>query len=506
MYENLMQSLTGIHDNSNSLIINFNNLQFSELSIHTFVTEMKKKNHPIFENIEITAAAAEGKAIARVATRVIFIGNAVPGDVADIQITKKQKKFFEGRAIKFHKYSEKRTLPKCLHFGVCGGCKWQHMEYTWQLHYKQQQVFDSLTRIAKVEFPAINPIIGSKEIFNYRNRLDFSFSNKKWLTNEEIEGGEEFTDRNALGFHIPGTFDKVLDISECHLQGEISEKIRSFVREFARANNYVFFDIKVQAGFLRTLTIRTSSTGEIMVILQFFKDQADAREELMNAIAENFPQITSLIYFINPKGNDTFHDLKVNVVKGRDYIFESMENLQFKIGPKSFYQTNSTQAYELYKVTREFANLNGTENVYDLYTGTGTIALFISKYAKKVIGIEMIAAAIEDAKENAKLNKIDNAEFFAADMKDIFNDAFIAKHGQPDVIITDPPRVGMHEDVVRCMARSGASKIVYVSCNPASQSRDLAILDEKYKIVKVQPVDMFPQTHHVENVVLLLLK
>ncbi len=290
------------------------------------------------------------------------------------------------------------------------------------------------------------------------------------------------------------------------MQGEISEKIRSFVREFARANNYVFFDIKVQAGFLRTLTIRTSSTGEIMVILQFFKDQTDAREELMNAIAENFPQITSLIYFINPKGNDTFHDLKVNVVKGRDYIFESMENLQFKIGPKSFYQTNSTQAYELYKVTREFANLNGTENVYDLYTGTGTIALFISKYAKKVIGIEMIAAAIEDAKENAKLNKIDNAEFFAADMKDIFNDAFIAKHGQPDVIITDPPRVGMHEDVVRCMARSGASKIVYVSCNPASQSRDLAILDEKYKIVKVQPVDMFPQTHHVENVVLLELK
>ncbi|HET6992797.1 MAG TPA: 23S rRNA (uracil(1939)-C(5))-methyltransferase RlmD, partial [Bacteroidia bacterium] len=386
------------------------------------------------------------------------------------------------------------------------GCKWQHMDYHWQLYYKQQQVFDALTRIGKVNFPEIIPILGSGEIFNYRNRLDFSFSNKKWLTTDEISGGEEFADRNALGFHIPGTFDKVLDISECHLQGELSEEIRKFVREFARANNYIFFDIKVQAGFLRTMTIRTSSTGEVMVILQFFRDQPDARDELLNAITGKFPQITSLIYFINPKGNDTFHDLAVHVHSGRDHIFEAMEELQFKIGPKSFYQTNSKQAYELYKVAREFAGLTGKENVYDLYTGTGTIALFIAKHAKKVVGIEMIAAAIEDAKENAELNNIHNTEFFAADMKDMFNDSFIAQHGKPDVIITDPPRAGMHEDVVRCIARSGASKVVYVSCNPASQARDLAILDENYKIMKVQPVDMFPQTHHVENVVLLELR
>lgn len=464
---------------------------------------MKKKNHPVFEKVEILAAAAEGKSVARVDTRVIFIANAVPGDVADIQITRKERKFFEGRAIRFHSYSDKRVEPKCKHFGVCGGCKWQHMDYHWQLFYKQQQVFDALTRIGKVEFPEIIPIIGSKEIFNYRNRLDFSFSNKKWLTIEEIEGGEEFVERNALGFHIPGTFDKVLDISECHLQGELSEDIRRFVREFVRANNYIFFDIKVQSGFLRTLTIRTSSIGETMVIFQFYIDQPDAREELLNAVAEKFPEITSLIYFINPKGNDTFHDLEVHVHSGRDHIFEAMEELKFKIGPKSFYQTNSVQAHELYKITREFAGLTGTENVYDLYTGTGTIALFIAKLAKKIIGIEMIAAAIEDAKQNAKLNNINNTEFFAADMKDLFNDAFIAQHGNPDVIITDPPRAGMHEDVARCIARSGAKKVVYVSCNPASQARDLAILNESYRIIKVQPVDMFPQTHHVENVVLL---
>ncbi len=464
---------------------------------------MKKKSHPIFENVEITAAAAEGKSIARVDTRVIFIGNAVPGDIADIQITKKHRRFFEGKAILFHKYSDKRVEPKCIHFGLCGGCKWQHMDYKWQLHYKQQMVFDAFTRIGKVEFPEMFPILGSKEIFNYRNRLDFSFSNKKWLTIEEINSGDEFTDRNALGFHIPGTFDKVLDISECHLQGTLSEDIRKFVRIHAQENNLSFFDIKVQSGFLRTITIRTSSTGDTMVIVQFYEDNEPAREKLLNAIAKQFPQITSLIYFINPKGNDTFHDLQVNVWKGNDHIFEAMEDLKFKIGPKSFYQTNSAQALELYKITRDFAGLTGTENVYDLYTGTGTIALFVAKKAKKVVGVEMIASAIEDAKQNAKLNGINNTEFFAADMKDMFNDTFIAQHGKPDVIITDPPRVGMHEDVVRCIAKSGANKVVYVSCNPGTQARDLAILDESYKIVKVQPVDMFPQTHHVENVVLL---
>ncbi len=464
---------------------------------------MKKKNHPIFEQVEITAAAAEGKAVARVDSRVIFIGNAVPGDVADIQITKKARRFLEGKAIKFHKFSDKRVQPRCIHFGVCGGCKWQHMDYHWQLHYKQQQVFDALTRIGKVEFPEMFPIIGSKEIFYYRNRLDFSFSNKKWLTVEEIGSGNEFADRNALGFHIPGTFDKVLDISECHLQGNLSEGIRQFVRELSRVKNYSFFDIKVQEGFLRTMTVRTASTGETMVIVQFYEDNEPARVELLNAMMNAFPEITSLIYFINPKGNDTFHDLKVNVWNGRDHIFEAMEDLRFKIGPKSFYQTNSAQAYELYKVTRDFAGLTGNEIVYDLYTGTGTIALFVARNAKKVVGVEMIASAIEDAKANAKLNNLSNTEFFAADMKDMFNEQFIAQHGKPDVIITDPPRVGMHEDVVRSMAKSGATKIVYVSCNPASQARDLMILDENYRIVKVQPVDMFPQTHHVENVVLL---
>jgi 23S rRNA (uracil1939-C5)-methyltransferase len=465
--------------------------------------QKKKKPQPVFEKVEIAAAAAEGKAVARVDNRVIFVANAVPGDIADIQITKKHRRFFEGRAVKFHHYSDKRITPRCIHFGTCGGCKWQHMDYTWQLHYKQQQVFDALTRIAKVEFPPLTPILGSKEIFNYRNRLDFSFSNKKWLTIEEIGSGNEFAERNALGFHIPGTFDKVLDISECHLQGTLSEEIRKFVREFSRERNSSYFDIKVQSGFLRTLTIRTASTGENMVIVQFYEDNEPERIALLDAMAEKFPQINSLIYFINPKGNDTFHDLEVHTWHGRDHIFEAMEDLKFKIGPKSFYQTNSAQAYELYKVTRDFAGLTGNENVFDLYTGTGTIALFVAKQAKKVVGVEMIAAAIADAKENARLNEISNTEFYAADMKDMFNEDFISKHGKPDVIITDPPRAGMHEDVVRCMAASGAKRIVYVSCNPASQARDLALLDEQYKIVKVQPVDMFPQTHHVENVTLL---
>ncbi len=464
---------------------------------------MSKKNHPIFENVEIIAAAAEGKALARVDNMVIFVPNAVPGDIADIQITKKQKKFYEGKAVRFEKYSDKRTQPQCEHFGLCGGCKWQHMDYKWQLFYKQQQVTDALTRIGKVEFPEVIPILGSKEIFNYRNRLDFSFSNKKWLTIEELTSQQEIPDHNALGFHIPGTFDKVLDINQCHLQGKLSEDIRKFVRDFSGKRKYDYFDIRIQAGFLRGLIIRTASTGEVMVIISFFKDDLKNREELLSAVSEKFPQITSLLYVINGKGNDTFNDLKVHTFSGRDYIFESMEELRFKIGPKSFYQTNSAQAYELYKVAREFAGLTGKENVYDLYTGTGTIALFVAKHAKKVVGIEMIEAAIEDAKQNAKLNNISNTEFFAADMKDMFNASFIAQHGKPDVIITDPPRAGMHEDVVHCLADSGAEKIVYVSCNPASQARDLALLDGKYRIVKVQPVDMFPQTHHVENVVLL---
>ncbi|MBI3509700.1 MAG: 23S rRNA (uracil(1939)-C(5))-methyltransferase RlmD [Bacteroidetes bacterium] len=480
---------------------------------------MKNFNSQVFEKVEITAAAAEGKSLARVDNRVIFISNAVPGDIADIRITRKQKKFFEGVATNFHRYSEKRTPPLCKHFGLCGGCKWQHLDYQWQLHYKRQQVIDAFSRIGKIQFPEVLPIIGSKEIYNYRNRLDFSFSNKKWLTIEEINSGETF-DRNALGFHIPGTFDKVLDLEECHLQGNNSEQIRKFVREFCSEKKYSFFDIRAQHGLMRTLTIRTAHTGEIMVIVQFFENDPEKRDELLSAIAEKFPQITSLMWVVNPKGNDTFNDLSIHTFSGRDHIFEKMpdrsarpdepfgrdtdgEDLQFKIGPKSFYQTNSAQAYELYKVAREFAGLTGKENVYDLYTGTGTIALFIAKLAKKVTGVELVPAAIADAKENAELNNIKNTNFFAADMKDIFTSAFMAENGKPDVIITDPPRTGMHEDVVRCMADSGAEKVVYVSCNPASQARDLALLDEKYSVEKVQPVDMFPQTHHVENVCLL---
>ncbi|HTL82922.1 MAG TPA: 23S rRNA (uracil(1939)-C(5))-methyltransferase RlmD [Bacteroidia bacterium] len=471
---------------------------------------MSKYKPTVFEKVEITAAAAEGKSLARVDNRVIFVSNAVPGDVADIRITGKKKKFFEGTAIHFHTLSDKRTKPECKHFGLCGGCKWQHLDYQWQLHYKQQQVIDAFTRIGKIKFPEVMPILGSKEIYNYRNRLDFSFSDKKWLTIEEIQSGKDF-DRKALGFHIPGTFDKVLDLEECRLQGELSERIRKFVREFTSDEDYPYFNIRDHHGMMRTLVIRTSSIGETMVIVQCFEERKEAREKLLNAIAEKFPEITSLMYVINPKGNDTFNDLEIHCFKGRDHIVESMDAstgaqrdaLRFKVGPKSFYQTNSAQAFELYKVARDFAGLTGTENVYDLYTGTGTIALFVARQAKKVVGVEWIEAAIADAKENAKLNNIHNTEFFAADMKDIFDDDFISKHGRPDVIITDPPRVGMHEDVVRKLVSSGAKKIVYVSCNPASQARDLAILDSAYEVTKVQPVDMFPQTHHVENVVLL---
>ncbi len=467
---------------------------------------MNIRNLPVFEKVEITAAAAEGKALARVNNMVVFIPNAVPGDIADIKITKKSRRFLEGVAVNFHSYSEKRVKPECVHFGTCGGCKWQFLDYKWQLDYKQQQVIDALVRIGKLEIPEVMPILGSKEIYNYRNRLDFGFSNKKWLTIEQIQSGEVFEDRGGLGFHISGAFDKVLDLQECHLQGGISEEVRKFVRAYTHKQGYPYFDIKDQHGIMRSLIVRTSSIGESMVIVQFFQNDHDAIQDVMGAINKQFPDITSLLYIVNPKGNDTFFDLEVHIFSGRDHMFEEMEGLRFRIGPKSFYQTNSAQAYELYKVARDFAGLTGTETVYDLYTGTGTIAQFVSAKAKKVIGIELVPTAIADAKQNASLNNISNCEFFASDMKDIFKASFIAEHGKPDVIITDPPRAGMHEDVTKCILDSGAAKIVYVSCNPASQARDMAILAEKYKVVKVQPVDMFPQTHHVENVVLLELK
>tara|TARA_Y100000588_G_scaffold24783_1_gene24753 strand:- start:4089 stop:5501 length:1413 start_codon:yes stop_codon:yes gene_type:complete len=467
----------------------------------------RKKSRKIFSNVLVTDAGAKGKSIAKAPDgRVIFISNAVPGDVVDIQTMKQRKAYYEGKAIKIHEYSPKRTEPVCKHFGTCGGCKWQNMHYDYQLEYKQREVVNNLQRLGKIELPEITPISGSKDIYFYRNKMEFSFSDSKWLTLKQIQSDEIIEDRNALGFHIPGMWDKILDIDKCHLQRDPSNAIRNGVKEFATQNNIPFFNTRNQEGLLRTLMIRTSSIGELMVLVQFFKDDQGPRELVMNYLKETFPEITSLLYVINEKGNDTIYDQEVLCYAGRDHIFEEMEGLKFKINAKSFYQTNSEQAYELYKITRDFAGLNGDETVFDLYTGTGTIAQFVAKKAKKVIGVEAVPDAITAAKENAQLNGIENVEFYVGDMKNVFNDAFIAQHGQPDVVITDPPRDGMHKDVVAQLIKIKADRIVYVSCNSATQARDLALLDEHYKVERVQPVDMFPQTHHVENVVLLKLK
>lgn len=464
----------------------------------------RKNKRVVFEDLQVTDAAAKGKSIAKAPDgRVVFIDNAVPGDVATIQTTKKRKGFYEGSAISFSKLSEKRTTPVCPHFGVCGGCKWQDMGYEHQLFYKQQEVEQNLKRIGKIELPPFIPILGSEKQYFYRNKMEFSFSDNKWLTLDQIRSGEMIENRNALGFHIPGMWDKILDLDICYLQPDPSNAIRDFVKAKAEELNLPFYNTRNQEGFLRTLMIRTSSTGETMVLIQFFHEDEDNRKLLMDAIADEFPDLTSLLYVINSKGNDTIYDQDVLTYFGRDHIFEEMEGLKFKINAKSFYQTNSTQAYELYKITRDFAGLSGNELVYDLYTGTGTIAQFVARNAAKVIGVEAVSDAITAAKENAKLNNIDNAEFYVGDMKKVFNDTFIATHGKPDVVITDPPRDGMHADVVVQLLNLGADKIVYVSCNSATQARDLALLDAKYKVTKVQPVDMFPQTHHVENVVLL---
>jgi 23S rRNA (uracil1939-C5)-methyltransferase len=464
----------------------------------------KKTKRVIFENIAVVDAGAKGKSIAKAPDgKVIFIGNAIPGDVVDIQTTKKRTSYYEGDAIKFHTLSERRTEPRCIHFGVCGGCKWQNMGYEHQLYFKEKEVENNLKRIGKVELPEITPILGSSKQYYYRNKMEFSFSDSRWLTLEEIKSGKEIENRNALGFHIPGMWDKILDLKECHLQAEPSNSIRLAVREFAIKNKLEFFNTKNQEGFLRTLMIRTTSTGELMVLIQFFKEDKLNRELLLDFLSERFPEITSLLYVINSKANDTLYDQDVICYKGRDHIFEEMESLKFKINAKSFYQTNSEQAYELYKITRDFAGLTGNELVYDLYTGTGTIAQFVAKQAKKVVGIESVPEAIEAAKENAQLNGIDNVDFFVGDMKKVFTEAFIQQNGIPDIIITDPPRDGMHKDVVQQILNVGPQKVVYVSCNSATQARDLALMDEMYKVVKTQAVDMFPQTHHVENVVLL---
>ncbi len=466
---------------------------------------MRRKNkRQVFENVEVIDAGAKGKTIGKAPDgRVIFLTNTVPGDVVDVQTTKKRKAYFEGVATKFHSLSDKRTKPECEHFGVCGGCKWQDMGYEHQLFYKQKEVENNLKRIGHLELPEIMPIKGSEKKYFYRNKMEFSFSDSRWLTLEEIQSDNQITDKNALGFHIPGMWDKILDINKCHLQEDPSNAIRLETKAFATKNNITFFNPRNQYGMLRTLMIRTSSIGEIMVLVQFYENEETKRLLLLEHLKTTFPEITSLLYVINPKQNDTIYDQEIRCYHGRDHIFEEMEGLKFKINAKSFYQTNSNQAYELYKITRSFAGLTGNELVYDLYTGTGTIAQFVAKNAKKVIGIESVPEAILDAKSNAENNKISNVDFYVGDMKNVFNEAFINAHGMPDVIITDPPRDGMHKDVVQQILNIAPQKVVYVSCNSATQARDLELMKTLYDVTKVQPVDMFPQTHHVENVVLL---
>ena len=460
----------------------------------------KKKSLPVLENITITDYAAEGKALARVNELVVFVPFAVPGDVVDLQVRRKKHSYCEAEIIRFIKYSERRVKPFCQHFGICGGCKWQNIPYDEQLRMKQKQVYDQLTRIGKVNLPEFNQILGSVKTQGYRNKLEFGCSNRRWLTQDEIASGSDFTQMNAVGFHITGAFDKILPIEKCWLMDDLQNKIRNAIRDYAYEHDIVFYDIRRQCGLLRDIMVRSSDTGEWMVLIQFHyeKDEDEViAKNLLQHIADCFPEITSLLYVNNQKGNDTFNDLNIEVFKGNDYIYETMDGLTFKVGAKSFYQTNTKQAYHLYSVVRDFANLTGNELVYDLYTGTGTIANFVSRYAKRVIGIEYVPEA------NSEINNISNTLFFAGDMKDILTESFISENGTPDIIITDPPRAGMHPDVVQTIIKTAPKRIVYVSCNPATQARDLSLLDNLYEVVAVQPVDMFPHTPHVENVVLL---
>jgi 23S rRNA (uracil1939-C5)-methyltransferase len=467
-----------------------------------------KKNikNPFYPNVTISDIGAEGKSLAKINDLIVFTTQAIPGDIVDLQVVKKKRRYQEARVVKIHEYSTLRAEPFCEHFGVCGGCKWQNLDYNEQLRYKQKQVEDQLQRIGKITIPEFFPILGSNHTTFYRNKLEFTFSNKRWLTESELYSESQIENKNALGFHIPGLFDKVLQINHCWLQPEPSNDIRNFIYNYAIDNGLSFFDIKKQEGFLRTLIIRTSSIGEVMVIVTFYYDNPEKRNMLLNSVKKEFPEITSLMYVVNQKGNDTITDQEVVLFSGLDHIREEMEGLMFKIGPKSFYQTNSGQAYELYKIAREFAALTGNETVYDLYTGTGTIANFIARNCKKVIGIEYVPEAIDDARINSEINQIGNSLFFAGDIKNMLNSEFIGEHGKPDVIITDPPRSGMHEDVIKAIIEAAPGRIVYVSCNPATQARDLNLMSEDYKVGKVQPVDMFPHTHHVENVVLLIKK
>jgi 23S rRNA (uracil1939-C5)-methyltransferase len=464
----------------------------------------RRNKKMLFKNLKVIDTGAKGKSVAKTPDgRVVFIADAVPGDIVNVETFKKRKNYYEGKITQVIEYSEKRVEPKCSYFGTCGGCKWQNMSYEHQLFFKQKEVENNLKRIGKIEIPLIQPIMGSENEYYYRNKMEFSFSDSKWLTLDQIQSEMIIENKNALGLHIPGMWDKVLDISECHLQLEPSNSIRNFIKSKAEELLLPFFNTRNQNGLLRTLMIRTSSNGEIMVLIQFYKDDKTKREELMNAIANNFPEITSLLYVINSKANDTLYDQDIICHSGRDHIFEEMEELKFKINAKSFYQTNSGQAFELYKVVRDFANLSGDELVYDLYTGTGTIAQFLSKEAKNIVGIESVPEAIDAAIENTKMNAIDNIKFKVGDMKKVLNREFIEENGVPDLVVTDPPRDGMHKEVVNQLIELAPNKIVYVSCNSATQARDLALLDHTYEVKKIQPVDMFPQTHHVENVVLL---
>lgn len=466
----------------------------------------KKKELPRYNNVEITAIAAEGKSLARIDDKVVFVPFVVPGDIVDLQVKRKKNSYMEAVAVNIHEYSPLRTEPVCSHYGVCGGCKWQCLKYEEQLKAKQQQVIDNLTRIGKIDIPEVSPILGSEKQYAYRNKLEFGFSDKRWLTEEEVKSGVKYDNMNALGFHITGAFDKILDIDKCWLMDDICNDIRNDIRNYANEHSMTFYNLRDNYGLLRSIMIRNSNTDELMLLVQFRIENEEERVlamGLMEHLAATFPQITSLLYVDNHKCNDTFGDQEVVVYKGKDYIYEEMEGLKFKVGPKSFYQTNTDQAYTLYKVARKFAGLTGNELVYDLYTGTGTIANFVSKKAKKVIGIEYVPEAIEDAKVNSEINGIANALFYAGDMKDILNREFIEKHGRPDVIITDPPRAGMHTDVIETIKFASPIRIVYVSCNPATQARDLQLLDDQYKVTAIQPVDMFPHTQHVENVVLL---
>lgn len=466
----------------------------------------KRKPLPVIEGLEITDVAAEGKSLARHNDMVVFIPFGAPGDIANVKLDKKKKSYAEGHIVELTRPSELRIEPRCSHFTVCGGCRWQHLPYDFQLAAKQKQVVDALTRIGHIELPEISPILGSENVWEYRNKMEYTFSNRCWLTFEQLNSGNEFPDRDAAGFHIPGAFDKVLDITRCHLQEDFSNRLRIFIKEYAKERGYTFYDLRNHTGLLRTLMVRTASTGQKMAVVSFGEDRRDEIADILDAVRREFPEITSLLYVVNTKVNDTISDLDILTHSGTPYIEEAMEGLRFRVGPKSFYQTNSAQAYRLYSVVRDFAGLSGDELVYDLYTGTGTIACFLAGNARKVVGIEYVPEAIEDAKVNAAINKLDNTVFTAGDMKDVLNAEFIQRNGNPDVMVVDPPRAGMHEDVVKVILEAAPRRIVYVSCNPATQARDLALLDAKYRVTAVQPVDMFPHTHHVENVVRLELR